>query len=153
MSNPSPAIERKSPNKSATRVSTGRIRRNTKDPFPLLSEPFSPTSTDASGQNNIHAHTHTHTQCVHVACLQLCPRGTGVFGHAVACVWMSLTSGRQSRDRRQQRRSQVWRRDVKVRFLLYNYKPVSVLPSLSFRHTIMQAHQSIINPTNQPPGF
>lgn len=48
-SNPSPAIEHKSPNKSATQVSTGRIRRNTKDPFPLLSEPFSPSSTDASG--------------------------------------------------------------------------------------------------------
>lgn len=118
-SNSYPAAEHKSPNNSATRVSTGRIRSNTKDPFPLLSEPLSPTGTDASERNNTqtltHTQTHAHKHPLSVeqaACLELCPRGTGVLAKLVPRE-SDYRQGKQSKDRRRKRRSRGWMRDAK----------------------------------------
>lgn len=92
-SKPSLGAKRTLSNKSATRVSTGRIRRNTRS----ISSPSLPPAQTHQGEiSRTQTHTHSvsqthpdkHSICVeHAVCLQLCPRGTR------ESVWLAFASG------------------------------------------------------------
>lgn len=151
-SKPSLGAKRTLSNKSATRVSTGRIRRNTRS----ISSPSLPLAQTHQGEisrTQTHTHTHSvsqthpdkHSICVeHAVCLQLCPRGTR------ESVWLAFASGtglffssrgkKESWDRRGEKGNWTEKRCIKREKNIFSTDYKSVWAQIYLSQTSTKTH-------------